>query len=176
MNLNTHDDFFYNNKTREKGHKLLEKFIESRTVDPRLENFELRTFIKIYDSYKFLPRRFDEAKRFPHDSLFTEEQDAMVELHERILENSDSYMNVLETLQSTFEFMEIDYRIDFDTNYKTMILKYPKIVTLQDHMRNYWFQFRVIVKACIKLDREFLKLHKKFGNLAFKSTFGDGWA
>ncbi len=173
MDLNTNDDFFYNDETREKGHKLLEKFIESRTVDPILENFELRIFIKIYDSYKFLLRIFDEAKRFPHDSLFVEEQDAMVELHERILENSGSYMNVLEILNSTFEFMKIDYSIDYSINYKTMILNYPKIVTLQDHMRNYWYQFRIIVKACIKLDREFLKLHKKFGNLAFKSTYGD---
>lgn len=52
----------------------------------------------------------------------------------------------------------------------------PRLVTLNDHMKNYWFELRTVVKVCIKLDTEFVKLRKKFGDIAFKSTYGEDWA
>ena len=145
-------------------------------MNPKLENLELRSFFKIYSDYKFLRRAFEESKRFQHDILFVEEQDALVELNERILENSESYINLFDTLKMTFESLQMPSDIDYDTNYKKLIPKYPQLVTLNDHMKNYWFEFRIIIKACIKLDIEFLKLRRKFGDIAFKSTFADDWA
>lgn len=169
LELNPDDRLFFDDKGRQKAHKVLEEFIESSSIIGKLKRMELRKFFKIFDDYDFLRRSFEDAKRFQYSDLYSDEQDVLIQLSERILEYSDSYLNLQKILRLTLETDDID----FDTNYEKLISENPRLVTLNDHMKNYWFELRTVVKACIKLDTEFVKLRKKFGDIAFKSTYGE---
>lgn len=170
------DQLFFDEKGRQKAYTVLEEFIESPNAIEKLSGFEVRKFFKVYQGFNYLQRSIENANRLPNNDLFPEEQDAIIKLKERILENSSSYINLQEVLRETFEVMNLPHAMDYDVSYNQMISKYPKIVTLTDHMRIYWMELKTLVKACVKLDKGYLKLHQKFGDVAFKDTYGDDWA
>lgn len=146
----------------------LENFASDKSTIQKLFKIEYRSFLKVYDDFQFLEKGLKNAKRFPHLELFPKEQDALLELTERVAENSDSYLNVPEIIKMTIQ----EHVTDYDLTYDDFIRKYPHLITLKDHPRIYWRELGEVVKAVIKLEKVYVELEKKFGKLAFKDTMG----
>lgn len=164
---------FFDEKGREKARSLLIDFINDKDgMYQKIKNLQLRNLIKINSDYDLLRRGLEDAKRFPSSELFNDEQDALLRLTDRVLEISDYNINVEKQLKDTLQSQLINY----DTTYQTLIKEHPELVTLPNNLGAYVLYIQILIRSVIGLDKVFVRLRKKFGDLAFKDTYDSDFA
>lgn len=153
---------------REKANLLLQSFIKDKDLMiNKLFKFELRSLISINDEFRLFQSRLKDEERFPHSELFAAEQDALVKLNERIGESHS--LDIADHLRINLQ----DTAWSYDSMYQELVDQHKELPSLPLQLGSFGLDLRNIVKALIVLDQEYLKLRKKFGNLAFINTWDD---
>lgn len=161
---------FFSIDGREKAEKSISNFIQDKQkMYEKVIQLPLRNLFSMYDDFKLLRRDMEDAKRFPNSEFFPTEQDVLLKLQDRILEVNSSGFDLRETLIKDLGIRSLNYDDTFDE----VIKQHKEFPALPQNLSLYVWDLQILSRAVIALDKSFLKIRKKFGDLAFKDTYDE---